>query len=178
MSVTRPHVRPAVAPEVARHHAENLLARYCRAGDDRDAVAVGALLQHAEVVFGDQEPVRGQDAVTALYTAAFNGQPTVRHLSSNLIVEPRPDGTGALARARYTRWVIDPDLKPEPVLVGMGDYQLKIRRDVAPEGQRPDDDGWHIVHLRVVRTWVRQQPPPAGPRKAPGPSGQPDLAGT
>ena len=163
MSVPDPRSGPRIAPEVARHHAENLLARYCAAADDGDAVAVGALLEYAEVVFGDQQPVRGEDAVTALYKAAFNGQPTVRHLTSNLIVEPRPDGDGVLARARYTRWLLDPD----PVLVGMGDYQVELCLGGPPEGQGAEVDGWHIVHLRVARAWVRQPAPLAEPADRP-----------
>jgi 3-phenylpropionate/cinnamic acid dioxygenase small subunit len=81
---------------------QNLIYRYCERIDRADFKGIGQLFAHAAIyVPALAEPVRGAEAVTAMYTQFTrvypqSGTPRTRHVTSNVIIEP--DGEHA-ARA-------------------------------------------------------------------------------
>jgi 3-phenylpropionate/cinnamic acid dioxygenase small subunit len=102
---------------------QNLIYRYCDRIDRGDFAGIGALFEHAAIyVPALAEPVRGAQAVAAMYTAFTRvypetGTPRTRHVMSNVIIEP--DGE---AQARAESYILvhqaTPALALQPIIGG------------------------------------------------------------
>lgn len=122
----------------ARHHLENLLARYVAIADVKDVPAALDLLGGSVVRF----PADGYDSPSA--AAAFWGRLWAdprqhRHDVSTIGVDLLDDGAWSL-RAHYSRYLLD----GRPELITLGEYSLVAAFD----GER-----WRILELRVSRSW-------------------------
>lgn len=123
---------------VARHVIAGLLHSYTAAADRKDVPAAVALLGGARVRF----PAGGFDGpgtAEAFFTRLWASPVPHRHDVSNLIVEPGARAGLWVARAHYTRWLLD----PAPRLHTLGEYELTVT-----------EPGWRATALTVTRTWT------------------------
>ena len=102
---------------------QNLIYRYCDRIDRGDFAGLGALFAHAALyVPAVAEPVRGAEAVAAMYTAFTRvypetGTPRTRHVTSNVIIEP--DGADAARSESYVMvHQATPVLPLQPIIGG------------------------------------------------------------
>jgi len=126
----------------ARHRIANLLHTYTDIADRKDVAAAVTLLGSAEVEFptgGFSQAGQAGDFFARLWASPL----AHRHDVTNLVVVPGDDQNTWIARAHYTRWVLDPD----PVLHTLGEYTVIV-----------DAEDWTVQRLRVTRTWTLPAP--------------------
>jgi hypothetical protein len=122
----------------ARHLIANLLHTYTDLADRKDVPAAVALLGRARVRFpadGYEEPAGAR----AFFTRLWASPVPHRHDVSNLIVLEQGRAGVWVARAHYTRWLLDPVPRPHT----LGEYEMVVRE---PE--------WEVAALTVTRTWT------------------------
>jgi len=84
---------------------QNLLYRYCDRLDRGDLAGMAQLFEHAQLIVPAlTEPVRGVEAITALYAKYTRiypdtGTPKTRHVTCNVIIEP--EGADAARAQSY-----------------------------------------------------------------------------
>lgn len=123
---------------VARHMIANVLHTYTDIADRKDVPAAVALLGSARVRFpagGYDEPAEAQPFFARLWASPAPH----RHDVSNLIVEDEERAGAWVARAHYTRWLLD----PVPRLTTLGKYKMVVT-----------ERKWEVASLTVTWTWT------------------------
>lgn len=115
-----------------------LVYAYASAIDAGDFPALAALFTRATLRSdGRPEVRRGRDEVLALYESMvrlYDGRPGTKHVTTNLVVDPSPDGTSASASSYYTVFQALPGLALQAIVAGR--YQDRFARD---------ESGWHFT---------------------------------
>lgn len=102
----------------------DLVYRYAERIDAGDFAGLADLLAHAELVGEGMAPVRGRDAVLAMYERTArrypdDGTPKTKHVTTNLRVLVDPGGERAAARSYFTVFQAVPgELALQPVIAG------------------------------------------------------------
>ena len=100
---------------------KNLVYRYPEAFDSGDFDAAVALFADARVrVAGADRDLRG-DEVRSLLTdmvQLYDGAPSTKHVTTNVIVEVEGGGTQATARSYFVALQALPDFPLQPILAG------------------------------------------------------------
>jgi len=108
---------PTDCEEIAR-----LIYTYAERLDAGDFEGVADLFARA-TFRSDRRPEvrRGREDVLAVYratVAVYEGKPSTRHVTTNVIVEVEPSGESASARSYYTVFQARPELALQPVIAG------------------------------------------------------------
>jgi len=112
---------------------ENLIYTYAERLDAGDLEGTARLFANAEIVAPAEESVvRGYEEVLAMFRNATRiyadtGTPRTRHITTNVIVEPR--GDEAAARSSFTVVQGTADFPLQPIVVGR--YRDRFRRTPA-----------------------------------------------
>jgi 3-phenylpropionate/cinnamic acid dioxygenase small subunit len=127
------------AAEADAEQIARLVYTYAERLDAGDFEGVADLF--AQATFrSDRRPEvrRGRDEVLAVYratVATYDGSPSTRHVTTNLIVEVAPDRRTATARSYFTVFQARPELPLQPIIAGR--YHDRFARGDA--GWRFDD---------------------------------------
>ena len=123
----------------------NLIYTYAERIDHGDYEGIGDLFAHAEITAeAMDDPVRGRDAVVAMYTASTRiyedtGNPKTKHVTTNLIIEVDEAGDRATARSYYTvMQAVAGSLALQPVISGR--YRDEFERV---------DGGWRFARRHM-----------------------------
>jgi 3-phenylpropionate/cinnamic acid dioxygenase small subunit len=103
--------------EIAR-----LIHAYAESLDDGDIEAVAALFAHATLRSNHRpEGRRGRDAALAMYRDTlrlYDGKPSTKHVTTNLIVDLEADAPIASARSYFTVFQARPELPLQAIIAG------------------------------------------------------------
>jgi SnoaL-like domain len=100
----------------------NLVGRYAECIDAGDYAGAGHLLAHAGVGGEEGALLRGEEAVTGLFTATArryeDGTPRTKHVTTNLIIDAEDGATEATARSYFTVLQATAGFPLQPILAG------------------------------------------------------------
>ncbi len=108
----------------ARDAITELLARYAELVDKGAFSAVGELFAHATfraVVGTEVYTRRGRDEVREQFermVLTYDGIPSTKHVTTNVVVEVHDDGNTAVARSYYVVLQARPDLPLQIIIAG------------------------------------------------------------
>ena len=108
----------------ARDAITELLARYAELVDKGAFSAVGELFAHATfraVVGTEVYTSRGRDEVREQFermVLTYDGIPSTKHVTTNVVVEVHEDGNTAVARSYYVVLQARPDLPLQVIIAG------------------------------------------------------------
>ena len=104
---------------------KNLIYTYADRIDAGDYEGLSQLFAHAEITADAMdEPVRGADAVLAMYTASTRkyedtGTPKTKHVTTNIIIDLDASGDRATVKSYYTvMQAVQGSLALQPVISG------------------------------------------------------------
>jgi 3-phenylpropionate/cinnamic acid dioxygenase small subunit len=118
---------PRASAWYARHMNDGeaitrLIHLYAERLDEGDLEAVAALFTHATLRSNHRpEGRRGRDAALRLYQdtlVLYDGKPSTKHVTTNVVVDLEPDAPLASARSYFTVFQARPELPLQAIIAG------------------------------------------------------------